>query len=381
MKKNKMKSELTKILKDTGIEFNKDEIKNLSSAYDKLVQAKNTFTKKTEKKKFNKLVKLFTELEDEYENTLFPNEIPDNHFGVPAKITDNMSTAIDIINEQFQTIESRYKRASKKNEFDIVVDTKEKIGFKFNDQIIADEEVENAEDIFDIIKQNIQDATLLQHYCALWNYAIKQGSFIYRYVPIDDVLETFLKKPKNGYFRQTTRKNFTTSIRKLEKMYVRVPVKSGKGKNQSGFINIPLLNFQISVENKAGDVLLNLVGELFGNKAGQFRGRIFPQGLFNLDARREGNRITLAFRLLTRFDQLNNQPIKWNRKKLIKQAGLQETDRHNKSEASNKLTKTLQKLQEIQCISGFSPQNISTKDNEEITLTSAHQKIIDINLQ
>ncbi len=363
-----MKKTLEKLLKETGIELNKTEIINFSATYEKLVVAKSQIKSKTEKAKFNKVLKLFTEFEDETKNNLFPNQIPNESFGLPSAFTDNYkSLDIKDIDHHFKIIQARY---NKKRKNEILIDHNEKFGFKFNDQV---DEINNAEDVFDIIKNYVKSGTVLQHYCALFNFAMLQKSFIFRHIPIDSILETFLKKPKNGYFRQTTRENFTKSIRMLEKMYLRTPVKSKgkKGSSISGFINVPLLDFRLSIENKSGDVILKFIGEIFGGmNAGKFRGRVFPQGIFDLDSRTEGARIKLAFKLCTRFDQLNHQDIKWTRKKLIEQAGLINTDKKNKNEASKLLIDTLTKLQKIQCIKGFSPNKIKTKDNKEIVIES-----------
>ena len=112
------------------------------------------------------------------------------------------------------------------------------------------------------------------------------------------------------------------------------------------------------------------------SKAGNFRGRIFPEGIFDLDSRKEGARIILAFRLATRFDQLNHQPIKWTREKLIEQAGFLITDKQNKTRASTTLNATLNRLIDVGCIKKFVPEKITTRSNQIITLYSPLQKDI-----
>jgi len=62
---------------------------------------------------------------------------------------------------------------------------------------------------------------------------------------------------------------------------------------------------------------------------------------------------------------------------LIKQAGLIDTDNYDKYEASTKLVRTLKRLQEVQCIYGFTPETISTSDHEELVITSNLQKNIE----
>ena len=367
-----MKNQLAKLLKETGIELAEDEITSFSLAYEKLIQAKGKLTKKNEKSKFNKILKLFSELEFDTDKTLFPNIIPDAHFGIPSIFTDNYSKIIDCIDDNQSIIEKRYRRLHDQDGNQVFVDTDQKIGFIINDQI--QEEVEDPEDIFDIIKANVKNAAILQTYCALWNYAIKQKSFRFNYVPADNVLEIYRKKPQNGYFRQSTRIIFTNYIKALENMFIRIPVKNkdkGKKKQTSGYIDVPLVDFRLSVFNKKRNVILKLVGELLGcSKAGNFRGRVFPEGIFDLDSRKESARIILAFRLATRFDQLNHQPIKWTRKRLVEQAGLTNTDKKNRNEASKLLKDTLNRLQSTKCIKFFTPDKITTKDDQEIIIYS-----------
>ena len=155
-------------------------------------------------------------------------------------------------------------------------------------------------------------------------------------------------------------------------MKLRMPVKT-KNKNKiegNKYINIPLLNFELSTENKKGTVMLDLTGELLGSNHQNNRGRIFPEGMFQLDSRSEGERISLAFKIATRFDQLNHKPIEWDRKKFIKHAGLEKTDSVNKGQASIRLEETLQRLKTINCISDFFDKKITTDNNQKIIIYS-----------
>lgn len=255
------------------------------------------------------------------------------------------------------------------------MDSRGQLGFKFDDEIQEIKSEDDIENIFDVIKRTIQDGVILQHYCALWNYAVTiQKSFNFTCVKIDDVLATFLKKPENGYFRQSTRENFTKSIRTLQRMKIRIPVKTKDKNSKTGggkFLNIPLLSFELSTENKSGTVMLDLTGELLGSNAQNNRGRIFPDGIFSLDSRIEGERISLAFKLATRFDQLNHKPITWNRKKLIKHAGLEKSNATDKHNASLYLKKTLERLKEIKCILDYKEKEITNDDSQQITIYSS----------
>jgi len=365
-----MNKNITRLMKKTGVSLNKD---SFNTTYDKLVDLRATIKTKAEEDNFNELVneflKMFSKLDDKSknENTLFPNIIPEEYFGIPSIFVDNYNNALSIIDDQEDIIVKRYGRSKQ-----ILIDTREKFGFKIGKEI---QEVDSPEEIFEIIRDKIKSGAILQHYCALWNYALKQESFYFRHVHIDRILETFLKKPKNGYFRSTTRENFTKSIRILEEMYLRIPIKEEKG--EVTYINIPLVDFRLSQENKTGNIILKLVGSIFGGEdVGKYRGRIFPEGIFKLDSRSEDRRIKLAFVLATRFDQLNQRPIKWTRKKLIEQTELVKTDEIDKYAASKKIERTLNRLQDTNCIGSFFPEKISTKDNEEIIITSSIQKLI-----
>lgn len=361
-------------LEEAGIEIDDQDIQTFSTIYEKLVEAKGKITDGKQKKSFNKILKALSSIEDK-DPSLFPNEIPQNHFGIPSIFSDTYSNAIDEVETQKEIIENSLQKYSQYNNgaIQVQIDNKGQLGLKFDDDIVEIKSDDDIENIFDVIKRTIQDGVILQHYCALWNYATKTlNSFRFSYVKIDDVLETFLKKPQDGYFRKTTRENFTKSIRTLQKMKIRIPVKT-KDKNSKGgkYVNIPLLNFELSVENKSGSVMLSLVGELLGSNKQNNRGRVFPEGIFQLDSRMEGERISLAFKLATRFDQLNHKPIVWDRKKLIKHAGLEKSNATDKHNASLYLKKTLERLKEIKCILDYQDKEISNDDNQKITLYSS----------
>jgi hypothetical protein len=100
------------------------------------------------------------------------------------------------------------------------------------------------------------------------------------------------------------------------------------------------------------------------------RGRVFPQGLFKFDSRIEATRISFAFRIATRFDQLGQKGITWTRKKCIEYADLSVTDALNKSQASDYLKRTLERLIELKCISSYQWNGDYTDDNATISIFS-----------
>lgn len=369
-----MKKDLKQFLEKTGVDIADQDIASFSKVYEKLVEAKTKIKNEKDRKKFNKIVKELSGIEKK-EKTLFPNEIPAGAFGMPSIASDNLSNAIYEIDDQKDLILERLNSHSLYNnsETQLQIDRGGQLSFKFDEEINTISSEEEIDSIFDLIKRTIKDGVVLQHYCALWNYATKiQNSFRFAYVKIDDILETFLKKPSNGYFRQTTRENFTKSIRTLQKMKLRIPVKTKNKTKVEGnkYINMPLLNFELSTENKKGTVMLDLTGELLGSNYQNNRGRIFPEGIFQLDSRSEGERISLAFKIATRFDQLNHKPIEWDRQKFIQHAGLEKTDKINRGQASVQLEETLKRLKTINCISDFFDKKITNDNNQKIIIYS-----------
>ena len=144
------------------------------------------------------------------------------------------------------------------------------------------------------------------------------------------------------------------------------------------YMNIPLLDFSLSTENRDGTVILSLIGSLYGGSELNKRARMFPKGIFDLDPKNEGEIVSLVFKIATRFDQLNQKPIEWTREKLIKHSGLSKTDDSNKAQASMWLNRTLDRLVEIGCIARYS-WNYCHKDMcNKVTIYSIWDKTLDI---
>ncbi len=372
-----MEKQIKQFFQDIGVDIKDQDIESFSAIYEKLVEAKSSLKGEKQKRSFHKIVRNLS-LVNEKEKSLFPNEIPDKHFGIPSIFSDIYATALSEIDDRKDSISSTiqsYRDYNREGDTHLQIDSKGQLSLKFDEQISEIKEDDEIDNIFDIVKKTIQCPVTLQHYCALWNYATKiQNSFRFTYVKIDDILATFLKKPSNGYFRQSTRENFTKSIKTLQKIKIRMPVKTSNKKTNktegNKFINIPLLNFELSTENKSGTVMLDLTGELLGSNYQNSRGRIFPEGIFELDSRNEGERISLAFKIATRLDQLNQKPIIWDRRKLVKYAGLENTDRANKNDGSSYLERSLKRLKEVGCIFDYKEKKITNDDNQKITIYS-----------
>ena len=123
-------------------------------------------------------------------------------------------------------------------------------------------------------------------------------------------------------------------------------------------------------------------GELLpGFNKGILKGRSYPKGLLNLDSKYDESAILLGFKISTRFDQLrqnhkdeNPVYIRTTRKELIKWANLIITDQANKTVATRRLEKTLNKLIRIKCIGRYTPKRLSNKDNEYVYIYPPVQK-------
>lgn len=63
---------------------------------------------------------------------------------------------------------------------------------------------------------------------------------------------------------------------------------------------------------------------------------------------------------IKRSDQMNREPLKWSLEESIIAAGLEATFAQNRHEACSCLTRTLNRLAEIKCISSFEPKKISS---------------------
>ena len=66
--------------------------------------------------------------------------------------------------------------------------------------------------------------------------------------------------------------------------------KKGKKKIEQATRIFRLFNLDLAKKNKKGDVYLKIAGQLLsGLNPGKFRGRLFPKGIFALNANREGH--------------------------------------------------------------------------------------------
>lgn len=346
MNSKKIELAINKILKN----IDPEDIQYLSGFYSKLDNLKKNLSQEELVEYDILLQDLINKKIEGKKKQLFPNKIPKSYFGIPSSFSDAFVNIVNSINKNPLSLNNKNYFLDKKK-FIISFD-KYQLSYKVNEEIfeLPDEGVEN---IFDIINLVTTDGVGLQYFCALWNFAMIQNSFFFNYVKIDDILETFFTKPKNGYFRQSTRQVFTRFIKIFENIQFRLPVKFISAKNKTEFINIPLLDFSNSTENKKGDVKLRLFGHLLGGTEMNKRGRLFPSAIFKLDANKENKRIFFLFKIATRFDQLNQKKISWTLSQAIEYAGLYKTFMLNKKRATTLLENTLNEFIKIDAIKNY----------------------------
>lgn len=173
------------------------------------------------------------------------------------------------------------------------------------------------------------------------------------------------------------RRAFSKSLDFFHNATLEIPVTvtttqpSGKKKREQAVRKIRLFNLDLANKNKSGDVYLKVAGELLpGLTPGGYRGRIFPRGIFQLNAnpKKDGSRILLAYRLCNRFDQQNEKPLEWTLRYLIDAAGLENSFIQNPSAACTLLSKSLKRLVAVGCIGDFSPRKILVSESRKITL-------------
>ena len=145
--------------------------------------------------------------------------------------------------------------------------------------------------------------------------------------------------------------------------------KKGKKRIEQATRIFRLFNLDLAKKNKKGDVYLKIAGQLLsGLNPGKFRGRVFPKGIFALNANREGSRILLAYRICNRLDQLAGKPLEWTIDNLIKISGLSASYLKNRNAACEKLAKTLDRIVEVGCIDGFEPRKIFPRKTKSVLL-------------
>ncbi len=318
--------------------------------------------------KFDKLMEKEVKKTFVKETTLYPNHIPSEAFGLSSVISDPHAKLLGMDDEFLsRCFEGKIVSVSYGN------NKIAKFGYK---DIEPGYFMGTIQEFLELMKGWL-NPRIIQHWCVLWNWACQNQSFVFPYVPIDDILATVYSRPKSGYFCMRDRQAFSRTLDFLHNATLEVPIvvetegKNGKKKREEAIRLFRLFNLDLAKKNKKGDVYLKVTGELLpGLNVGRFRGRIFPKGIFELDSGREGNRIVLAYRICNRQDQLQGEPIQWSKEELIKAASLEATYNQHKGMGCYELTRTLQRLVEVKCIGGIEPEKITAGLIKPVTIYS-----------
>jgi len=342
-----------------------------------------------------------TDNDDIEQQKLFNNDIDNEQaFGISRTLVDNLSRLQQAITPK--EVQEDYKYNGKTF---TVKSEKNKKALAL--RIIDDKkEIQTAEQFYKRLAR-IKDAKVMQTFLALWNYANQQGSFIFSGTRLSKVMQTVLKLPKDGYFTQPQKKEFTEAIhyfrdceiwldqtitdtnekgRKqqvIERSFYKMIdlEKATYAKRKKDLINPETGKVIFKKGTADNNVILKLYGELLPRfNKGIMRGRLYSKGLLELDANKDKRAIFLGFKLLTRFDQLrmgrkgqdnisdDNLCIKTDRKTLIEWAGYEQTDEMHKGVANKQLIKTLDKLKTANILRDYKPQTLTTNDDLKITL-------------
>ena len=346
------------------------DILQIEKAVDRLGTVKKKLVEKDKglAKEFDRVMEKEIKRQQSKEKTLFPNTIPSNNFAISTVISDPHAKMLVMDDEDFS---ESYENGK------IVAITLGK-----NKRVVLGHKAIRPEYFMGTVQEfsdyitKWQDPRIIQHWCCCWNWACENKSFFFPYVPINDILATVYAPPKNGLFCMRDRRAFSKSLNFLHNATIEIPVivetttRGGKKKKEQAVKMFRLFDLNLAKKNKKGDVYLKIAGQLLpGLNPGKFRGRLFPKGIFQLDPNpgRDINRISLAYRMCNRMDQINGEPLEWSLDYIIRAAGLEASSLQNRSEACNKLTKTLRRLVEVKCLGSFEPEKISAK-TESVTL-------------
>ena len=300
------------------------------------------------------------------ENTIFPNRLPDKSFGISTVISDPHSKILDMSPEEMKEY---YKTG---RVIRISVGKKEVV---FGHKEIDPNCFMGPFPEFLEIMTKWHDPRIIQHWCCCWNWACQNQSFYFPYVPINEILATVYTPSSKGKFCQRVRQAFSASLRFFHNATIELPVavetrnKKGKKRIEQATRIFRLFNLDLAKKNKKGDVYLKIAGQLLsGLNPGKFRGRVFPKGIFALNANREGSRILLAYRICNRLDQLAGKPLEWTIDSFINSAGLTASYEQDHSAAYHKLKRSLKRLVEVGCIEDFDPKKLSTRIDKSIKI-------------
>jgi len=341
-------------------------------------------------------IRVYIEKKETKQLQLFPNPInSDQAFAITRELADNLKGIMEEMTPEAARAIYKYDHSTfKVEEKDLALRVKD-----------GKQEIRTAEQFYNALSR-IKSGKVLKTYFALWNYANRQGGFVFSGTRLTEIMRTVLKT-KTGYFSQSEKRDFTEAIHQLRDFEIyldqTITDTDGRGRKQKvikrrfyKLIDLKGATYakrkRDVVDPKTGEVIykkgtadesviIKLYGELLpGFNKGIMRGRLYSKGLLKLDANKDERAIILGFKLLTRFDQLRMGKsgkdkvsddklfIRLDRKTLIELAEYTKTDLEDKWLASQYLKKTLDKLVEANCLRDYEPKDITTADDLKIIL-------------
>lgn len=326
------------------------------------------------------------------QTSLFPNidQYSENVFGVTQLVKEVLDTAPDISEEEITTEETRRKqKAGSELKFE-----KSGKGLAVDMGQLSNlaKDLTDTDDLTSHVGV-LRSARFVQDSLALFSYAAKNGSF-----RINDKLIDILNATGayNGSkrIRQDRIKSFSQSIMLASTLSLRTTApkftdKNGRERSVGKYERFEQYFRLFGFTGANGGILWaidrqgnktyikKIVGEIMPDikNKGWLRGIVVPDGFFRLDAGGNDEKaIFLSSYLVTRFSQsqdetINGEPLKLDRQFLITEAHYQASDQANKSDASNKLERVLNRILAEKiigdwCVVKTKKKEISTDDNE-----------------
>lgn len=308
-------------------------------------------------------------------------------FGMQQVIKETLDIAREIPTETIDTQEARGTQELKFNKGEKGIRVEANRGWGLNTTFVGQEITSNL--------HSVRSARFLQNVASLYSYAVKRGSFRVNSNITDIMRDTGAYTGKRIY--PDSKKVFSEDIILANRtdLLIQTPTysyrdkkgnvvtkKVGKYEQFDNYVRLFKLDGVLWATDRNGTktYVKKILGELLPDikNKGWLRATAFVKGFFKLDYANEANRIFLSSYLIGRFSQnqdntINNKPLKLERSFLILQADYQKTEEANKTEASNKLIATLNKLKSLGIIGDWFSERtrdkkISTDGKERILI-------------
>lgn len=350
---------------------------------------------------------------DSKKSRLFPNSHEVNlnsHFLSPQflsnswnKVVSNLSRADAI--EQFNASDRFQHTPSykiRKRPSDRTIKGETVTEFVFDPEKQA---VRTAEQFFDqLIK--LKDPEVLQRFFALMKWINLKDTFVFKDVPISEIMSLTLKPQGDNKFNKDDRKKFSAVLELLTTITITMKTQ-GERVNKNTGKRTPVLREEKGVklfrlvaeysvkkefeskpknELREGDydksVITRFSGEILPGNAHMFttRGSIYSDALLRFDANKDSKAIILGFSLQTRFNQFQDKDkfVELDRAQLIDLCDYQKTNSQKASVATKRLANTLDKLIKAGIISKYSGLTNSDEDKVRIHPPGSHYKALPV---